>query len=185
MHNLPRYCAAFFVAFVCLLLVGQDVDAKKKRIKDDILKVAVRLVKDRESKFSGEKAMDEETFLAGWKGFVEKLDADYAGHEVKLKKFGSDVRFRKSFTHLMYIALRSQTRGMELKPAAQVVVSRYAFLQELMLEGSCYTSGDPFPKKVSDLMEAIPGMPILLSENLKDWEEKYQKNFKKAYPKAN
>jgi hypothetical protein len=170
MYNLPRYCAAFIVAFACLLFVGQDVEAKKKRMKDDILKVAVRLGKDREAKFSGEKA---------------KLDADYAGNEIKLKKFGSDVRFRKGFAHLMYIALRSQTRGMELKPAAQVVVSRHAFLQGLMLEGSCYTSGDLFPKKVSELMEASPGIPFLLSENLKDWDEKYRKDFKKAYPKAN
>jgi hypothetical protein len=185
MYNLPRYCAAFIVAFACLLFVGQDVEAKKKRMKDDILKVAVRLGKDREAKFSGEKAMDDETFQAGWKSFVDKLDADYAGNEIKLKKFGSDVRFRKGFAHLMYIALRSQTRGMELKPAAQVVVSRHAFLQGLMLEGSCYTSGDLFPKKVSELMEASPGIPFLLSENLKDWDEKYRKDFKKAYPKAN
>ena len=62
MYNLPRYCAAFIVAFACLLFVGQDVEAKKKRMKDDILKVAVRLGKDREAKFSGEKAMDDETF---------------------------------------------------------------------------------------------------------------------------
>jgi hypothetical protein len=182
MYFLPRYCATFFVAFVCLLILGQDVEAKKKRMKDDLLKVAIRLGKDREGKFSGEKAMDDET---DWKSFVDKLDRDYAEHEVKLKKFGTDVRFRNGFAHLMYIALRSQTHGMELKPAAQVVVSHHAFLQELMVEGSCYTSGDPFPKKVSELLEASPGIPILLSENLKDWEEKYQKDFKKAYSKGN
>jgi hypothetical protein len=170
---------------VCLVFVAQPADAKKKRLKDGILKEAVKLGKDRENKFTGEKAMENEAFQAAWEDFVTHLDADYAGHEIALKKFGTDVRFRKGFAHLMYVALRSETRGVELKPTAQSVVSRYLFLQELMLHGSCYTGGDPFPKKVSDLFLAIPGIPFLLAEHLETWDEKYQKKFKEVYPKTN
>jgi hypothetical protein len=149
------------------------------------LKEAVKLGKDREKKLAGEKAMENRAFQASWTTFVDHLDAEYYGHEVALKKFGSDVRFRKSFAHLMYVSLCSQTRGVELNPSAQSVVSRYPFLQELMLQGSCYTGGDPFPKKVSDLLAANPGIPFLLAEYLETWDEKYQKKFKETYPKTN
>ena len=123
------------------------------------LKEAMDLGKDREKKFAGEQAMDNEGFQAAWSSFAEKLNKEFAGHEVRLKKFGTDVRYRKGFTHVMYMALRSQVRGVELKPSAQEVVAGHSFLQELILEGSCYTAGDPFPKKVSELLEANPGIP--------------------------
>ncbi len=168
-----------------LLFVGQPVEAKKKRLNDKILKEAMDLGKDREKKFAGEQAMDNEGFQAAWSSFAEKLNKEFAGHEVRLKKFGTDVRYRKGFTHVMYMALRSQVRGVELKPSAQEVVAGHSFLQELILEGSCYTAGDPFPKKVSELLEANPGIPYLLAEKLDTWDKKYQKKFLKVYPKAN
>jgi len=58
----------------------------------------------------------------------------------------------------MYISLRTQTLGVELNPSAQSVVGWHPFLQELILEGSCYTGGDPFPKQVPDLLQANPGI---------------------------
>ena len=172
-------------AIACLLILSLGTEAKQKRLNEKILKEVVKLSKDREAKFSGEAAMDNEAWLAGWKEFAEHLDAEFAGEKVKLKRFGTDVRFRKGFAHLLYMGLRSQTHGLELKPTTQELVGRHTFLQELILEGSCYTGGDPFPKKVSDLIQANPGIPILLAENLNSWDAKYQKKFKKAYPKAN
>ena len=169
----------------CLLFVGQPVEAKKKRLNDKILKEAMDLGKDREKKFAGEQAMDNEGFQAAWSSFAEKLNKEFVGHEVRLKKFGTDVRYRKGFAHVIYMALRSQIRGVELKPSAQDVVASHSFLQELILEGSCYTGGDPFPKKVSELLEANPGIPYLLAEKLDTWDQKYQKKFLKVYPKAN
>ncbi|MEE2753459.1 MAG: hypothetical protein VX910_05710 [Candidatus Latescibacterota bacterium] len=149
------------------------------------MKEAVKLGKDREKKLAGEKAMSNGVFQDNWATFVDHLDQNYLGHDVSLKKFGTDVRFRKGFAHLMYVSLRSETRGLELDPSAQSVVGKYPFLQELMLQGSCYTGGDPFPKKVSDLLGANPGIPFLLAEHLDSWDKKYQKKFKKAYPKTN
>lgn len=185
MSVMIRRAGMLLMAAACLALLGQPVEAKKKRLNDKILKEAVRLAKDREAKFSGEEAMDNEAFQAAWTAFATALDEEYAGHEVKLKKFGTDVRFRKSFSHVIYMGLRSQTRGLELKPSAQQVVATHPFLQELILEGSCYTGGDPFPKKVSELMEANPGIPFLLAENLETWDKKYREQFKKAFPKVN
>lgn len=185
MSYLTRFGAALVVVIACVVMFSQSVEAKQKRLNDKILKAATKLSKDREAKFSGESAMDDEAFQAGWKTFAEKLDAEFAGHPVKLKKFGTDVRYRKGFAHVMYLALRSQTRGLELKPSAQELVSHHPFLQELVLEGSCYTGGDPFPKKVSDLIQANPGIPHLLAENLDSWDEKYQTKFRRTYPKTN
>ena len=173
------------LAIACVLAFGRPVAAKQKKLSDQILKEAVSLAKDRESKFSGETAMDNEAFQAAWKAFADRLSADYAGHDVQLKKFGTDVRFRKGFTHIMYMGLRSQTRGLDLQPSAQEVVASHPFLQELVLEGSCYTGGDPFPKKVSELIQANPGIPFLLAENLAAWDKKYKDRFEKVYPKVN
>ena len=180
-----KILTAVALPLLLLLFIVKPVEAKKKRLKDNILKEAVVLGKDREKKFAGEKAMANAEFQASWTSFIKHLDAEYLGHEVALKKFGSDVRFRKSFTHLMYISLQSQTRGIELEPTAQLVVSKYPFLQELMLRGSCYTGGDPYPKKVSDLLAASPGITFLLAEHLDIWDKKYQKKFREMYPKIN
>lgn len=185
MRRMTRIGTVMAIALAAVALLEQPVEAKRKRLKDDVLKQAITLAKDREAKFSGETAMDNEAFQEAWAVFTEKLNGDYAGHEVRLKKFGTDVRFRKGFAHVMYLALRSQTRGLELKPTAQDVISKHPFLQELMLEGSCYTGGDPFPKKVSELIQANPGIPFLLAENLESWDKEYRKKFEKTYPKAN
>ncbi|MBS10312.1 MAG: hypothetical protein CME19_01750 [Gemmatimonadetes bacterium] len=180
-----RWGGVIWISIACLSMLVEQVEAKKKRLNDKILKEAVALAKDREKKFSGETAMDNEAFQASWATFTEKLNGEYAGHEVKLKKFGNDVRYRNGFTHVMYMALRSQTRGVELKPPAQEVIAAHPFLQELIIEGSCYTGGDPFPKKVAELIEANPGIPFLLSEKLDLWDRKLRSKFEKAHPKAN
>ena len=185
MSETIRRGGAFALALVCLTFMAEPIEAKKKKLNDKILKEAVTLAKDREAKFAGGEAMDNDTFQAAWSEFAQRLEEDYVGHEVKLKKFGTDVRYRKGFAHIFYLGLRSQTRGLELNPTAQSVVAAHPFLQELILEGSCYTGGDPFPKKVSELIDANPGIPFLLAENLENWDDKYKKKFLKAYPKAN
>jgi hypothetical protein len=185
MVRVMRNIGVGLLTVACVLMLGEPVAAKRKKLNDEILKEVVKLAKDRESKFAGDAAMDNPTFQAAWKAFADRLDEEYAGHEVKLKKFGTDVRFRKGFSHILYMCLRSQTRSLELQPTAQEVVANHPFLQELILEGSCYTGGDPFPKKVSDLMQANPGIPFLLAEHLKTWDRKYKSKFEKVYPKAN
>jgi hypothetical protein len=76
---------------LCLLalqLVTQPAEAKKKRLEDRILREAVILGKDGESKFAGENAMDNEAFQIAWEAFVEKLDAEYTGPQVTRTKPG-------------------------------------------------------------------------------------------------
>jgi hypothetical protein len=164
-----------------LAVAAGNVDAKAKRLDDKTLATAVNLAKDRELQFAGEAAMSAEEFQKAWAGFCEDM-AQYQGSEIALKKFGNDVRFRKGFAHIIYVGLRAQTKDLELKPSVQELVANHPFLQELVIEGSCYTGGDPFPKKLVELLQASPGMQFLLGETLKGWDPKYSEEFRKLFP---
>lgn len=173
---------AIFVGVLGGLVLASGVEAKTKKLDKKIVDTAVSLGKDREAAFTREKAMSIEEFKENWQAFAQRLDETYAGHEIKLKTFGPDVRSRKGFTHLLYMVLKVQTAGTVLKPSVQELVAKHPFLQELILEGSCYTGGDPFPKKMRDLIKAQPGMQYLIREHLTAWNGEYRTLFEKEFP---
>lgn len=179
-----RFLPVVLASMVGVLAFVSGVEAKTKRLDDKTLQMAVDLAKDREAAFAREEAMSTEAFEARWTAFAAHLNELYGEHEVRLRKFGTDVRFRKGFTHLLYMAFRVQTRGTLLSPSAQEVVAKHTFLQELVLEGSCYTGGDSFPKKMRDLLKAQPEMQYLIRENLTAWNGKYRKQFEKVFPQV-
>jgi len=179
-----RLPVALVAGVLVLVISARCSEAKTKRLDKRTLKAAVALGKDREAAFAGEEAMPAEEFKERWTAFASQLNEAYGGHEVRLKKFGVDVGYRKGFTHLLYMALKVQTRGTLLSPPVQELVSEHTFLQELSLQGSCYTGGDAFPKKMRDLLEAQEAMQYLLREHLDKWEGKHRKQFEKVFPRA-
>jgi hypothetical protein len=98
------------VGVLGLVLVGGVVDAKTKRMDGKIVKIADTLSKDREASFSGEEAMPVANFQEQWTALAKLVDEEYKDHTVRLKTFGNDVRTRKVFTHLMYMALRANQK---------------------------------------------------------------------------
>ena len=171
------------VGFLGILLGVGGSEAKTKRLDKEAVNTAEFLAKDRESAFAGQKALPLSEFQYKWEAFVKQLDETYLGHTVKLKKFGTDVRMRKVFSHLLYMALRVQQKS-SLVPTPQEVVGRHAFLQELVLEGACYTGGDAFPKKMKDLLMANPEMQFSIRDHLDKWDSKYRKAFEKVFGKT-
>jgi hypothetical protein len=171
------------VGFLVIVLGVGGSEAKTKRLDNKIVDTAEFLAKDRESAFSGDKALPLSEFQYKWEAFVKQLDETYLGHKIKLTKFGTDVRLRKVFSHLLYLALRVQQKSA-LTPTPQELVGRHPFLQELMLDGACYTGGDAFPKKMKDLLKANPEMQFSIRDHLDKWDSKYRKQFEKAFGKA-
>ena len=172
----------FWVGCLGMLVLASGVDAKTKKLDKESLKIAVTLAKDREAAFSREEAMSTEAFQAQWSELAARLDELYGGHKVRLGKFGVDVGYRKGFTHLLYNGLKVQNRVGSLSPSPQKLIAKHPFLQMLVLEGSCYTGGDPFPKKMRDLLKASPEMQFLVRDHLADWESKHRKEFNKRFP---
>ncbi len=172
----------FWVGCLGMLVLASGVDAKTKKLDKESLKMAVALAKDREAAFAREEAMSTEAFQAKWSELAAQLERLYGGHQVRLGKFGVDVGFRKGFTHLLYIGLKVQNRIGSLSPSPQELIAKHSFLQMLVLEGSCYTGGDPFPKKMRDLLKASPEMQFLVRDHLANWESKHRKNFEKTFP---
>ena len=175
--------ARFLLCTLMLSFVTFSADAKNKRLDKDIVETATMLAKDREAAFAGSEAMPLSDFKTQWAVFVTQLDKEYHTHTIKLKSFGTDVGIRKSFTHLLYMALRVQQQG-ELEPLVQDVISRHPFLQELTIEGACYTGGDAFPKKMKDLLKAYPDMQGAIRAKLDEWDKKYRQKFEKEFGNA-
>ena len=171
---------AILIGCLGLFLCLSPVDAKTKKLDDKITEQAEALAKDREAAFTGEKAMSAADFQKSWTEFAKVFDGEYAGHTVELKTFGTDVRSRKVYTHFMYNAFRMQQKSV-LNPSPQEFVVRHPFLQELMTEGSCYTGGDPFPKKMKDLLKANNDMIMGLRDHLDKWDVNFRKKFEKEY----
>jgi len=166
------------------LTLGYVAEARNVRIDSKTLKAADRLAKDREAHFAKEEAMATADFEKQWSEFAARLNDQYAGREVKLKRFGNDVGVRKGFTHLLYMAFKVGSHGTLLSPTPQELVAKHSFLQELVLEGSCYTGGDPFPKKLRDLLKADSAMQFQLREYLTDWTGEYRAVFEKEFPQV-
>lgn len=183
MHLAKIYPFRFAVCILLLSLTAVSADAKNKRIDKDIVNTATMLAKDRENAYAGSEAMPLAEFKAQWKTLVAQLDEEYEGHTIKLKSFGTDVAVRKGFTHLLYMALRVQQTG-ELDPLVQDVISRHPFLQELTIEGACYTGGDAFPKKMKDLLKAHPDMQTAIRAKLDAWDKNFKKKFEKEFGNA-
>lgn len=167
-----------------LLLFAGSVDAKSKKLDNRITKIAEDLAKDRELAFSGGKSMPLADFQQRWTAFAKQLDDEYAGYEIALKTFGTDVKQRNVFTHVMYMAFRVQQKS-PLSPMPQEVVARHPFLQELMVEGSCYTGGDPYPKKIKDLLRANPDVLLVLRDHIEKWDGDFRKKFEREYASNN
>ena len=165
------------------LCVGM-ADARSKRLDNKITKLAEDLAKDRELAFSGGKAMPLEDFQEQWTAFAKQLNDNYEGYTIALRTFGTDVKQRNVFTHVMYMAFRVQQRS-PLTPAPQEVVARHSFLQELMVDGSCYTGGDPFPKRMRDLLRANPDVLLILRDHLEKWNDDSREKFQKEYANNN
>ena len=127
---LLRFLVAGFLGIT--LGVGAS-EAKSKRLDNETVDTAEFLAKDREAMFSGEQALPLSEFQYKWEAFAKQLDEKYSGFDVKLKTFGTDVRARKAFTHLLYMALRVQQKSA-LLPTPQELIGHHPFLQELMLE---------------------------------------------------
>ncbi|MDA0745244.1 MAG: hypothetical protein O2954_01920 [bacterium] len=172
----------FGISLLALVLLAQVADAEKKKIDNDTLDIVNLLNKDRESAFVSGEGMPISAYQDRWTGLVARLDSLYVGHEVRLNKFGSHVRFRQAFTELIYLNLRVHTKVGPLSPAPQEVVARHPFLQELVMEGSCYTDGGRYEKKMSDLLAAYPEFRFVLREHLEKWDSESRKEFEKAYP---
>lgn len=183
MHVVKVQFARFVFCILILSFMTYTADAKNKRLDKKIVEAATVLAKDRESAFAGSEAMPLSDFKAQWAALVTQLDENYHTHTIKLKSFGTDVGIRKSFTHLLYMALRVQQKG-ELEPLVQDVISRHPFLQELTVEGACYTGGDAFPKKMKDLLKAYPDMQGAIRAKLDAWDKQYRKKFEKEFGNA-
>lgn len=181
------FAKSFFTSvlfsFLILAVCASTTDAKNKRLDKNLVEKATELAKDRENAFAGSEAMPMADFQKEWTALVKELDENYQGHTVKLKKFGTDVAIRKGFSHLIYMALRVQ-QNTELEPLVQDVIGRHPFMQELTVEGSCYTGGDPFPKKMKDLLKTFPSMQGVLRGKIADWDKKYREMFEKEFGNA-
>ena len=156
--------------------------AKKKKLDNQSLKMAKVLNKDRENVFTGIEGMPLNEFIDHWAALAGRLDELYGGHQIKMKKFGAHVRFRQGFAQLAYLGLRMHSRVSPLTPSPQVLVSRHPFLQELVLDGSCYTGGGRYPKKVADLIAADPDMQHLLREEIEKWDTGNREKFEILFP---
>lgn len=183
MHGVKLHFFRLFIFALVFSITTYAVEAKNKRLDKKIVATATELAKDREAHFAGDKAMSLEDFNAQWVDLVGQLDKEYEGHTVKLKTFGTDVAIRKGFTHLLYMALRVQQSSMA-EPRVQDVISRHPFLQELTVEGACYTGGDAFPKKMKDLLKAYPGIQSAIRAKLDTWDKRYRKKFEKEFGNA-
>jgi len=183
MHSVKLYLTG---SFLCLLMLSVTVvvaDAKNKRLDNDIVDTVTALAKDREDAFAGRTAMPLEEFKTKWVAVISALNEEYEGHTIKLKTFGTDVAARKGFSHLIYMALRVQ-QGTQLEPQIQDVIGKHPFLQELTVEGACYTGGDAFPKKMKDLLKAYPEMQGAIRAKLDAWDNQYRKKFEKEFGNA-
>ncbi|MDA0711359.1 MAG: hypothetical protein O3B73_14255 [bacterium] len=158
-------------------------EARDKMIDGKTADTAAKLANDREAAFSGDEAMPLEAFKSQWTAFANELNETFGGQTVKLKSFGNDVGIRKGFSHLIYMALRVQS-GTELTPSAQDLIRQHPFLQELTVSGSCYTGGDPYPKKMKDLLIAFPEMIGALRAGLDGWDASYRKKFEQTFQDA-
>ena len=183
MHVAKLHFTRLFVCALVLLITTYSAEAKNKRLDKKIVATATELAKDREAHFAGSKAMSIEDFSSKWSELVAELDKNYEGHTIKLKTFGTDVASRKGFTHLIYMALRVQQKNAS-EHLVQDVISRHPFLQELTVDGACYTGGDAFPKKMKDLLKAYPSIHGAIRAKLDTWDNKYRKKFEKEFGNA-
>jgi hypothetical protein len=183
MHFVKLHVIRLFLCAVMVSATAYSAEAKNKRLDKKIVEAATELAKDREAHFAGSKAMSLEEFGVQWTALVAELDKNYEGHTIKLKTFGNDVRTRKGFTHLLYMALRVQEKST-VEPLVQDVIGRHPFLQELTVEGACYTGGDAFPKKMKDLLKAFPGIQGAIRAKLDSWDKQYRKKFEKEFGNA-
>ena len=176
-------CGRYFLYLLMLTMITSVADAKNKRLENKVVETATLLAKDREAFFSHSEAMPVVDFMVQWVALVADLDKNYQGHTFELKRFGKDVAIRKGFSHLIYMALRIQQK-FDLEPLVQDVISRHPFLQELTVEGTCYTGGDAFPKKMKDLLKAYPEMQGVIRAKLDDWDKGNRENFEKEFGNA-
>ncbi len=171
------------VFMICLTILGPSATwAKTKKLDNKSLKMAKALNKDREKAFSGEDGMPLNEFKDQWAALATRLDELYGGHKIRMKKFGSHVRFRQGFAQLVYLGLRMHSRVSPLSPSPQELISRHPFLQELILDGSCYTGGGRYQKKVSDLIAVDPDIQQLLRKEIEKWESGNRENFDILFP---
>lgn|GEM_PF-1374832 len=184
MHQLSSVILRIFVlpAIAIACLGSSDSWAKTKKLDNDSLKMAKVLNKDREKAFSGKEGMPLNKFQEQWAALAERLNNLYGGHKVRMNKFGSHVRFRQGFAQLTYLGLRTHSRVTPLKPSPQELVSRHPFLQELVLEGSCYTGGGRYQKQVADLIAVDPDLQHLLRERIEKWDTKHRGKFEILFP---
>lgn len=183
MHFVKLYLTRSLLCFLMLSVTFAVADAKNKRLDNKIVEEVTSLAKDREDAFSGREAMPLEEFQSQWTALIAALNEEYEGHTIKLKTFGTDVAARKGFSHLIYMALRVQ-QNTHLEPQIQDVISKHPFLQELTVEGACYTGGDAFPKKMKDLLKAYPEMQGAIRAKIDAWDNKYRKKFEKEFGNA-
>jgi len=177
------YLRTLLVGVLGLVLVGSVADAKTKRIDNKIVRIAETLSKDREASFAREEAMPVADFQEQWTALAKLIDESYKDHTVVLKTFGNDIKTRKVFTHLMYMALRVNQKA-PLSPSPEEFISRHGFLQELTVDGACYTGGDTFPKKMKDLLKPRLAIQVALRNHLDAWDSKYRKKFEKEFGKS-
>ena len=171
-----------FPMIAIALLGSSDAWAKTKKLDNDSLKMAKVLNKDREDAFSGKEGMPLNEFQEQWAALAERLDDLYGGHKVRMNKFGAHVRFRQGFAQLAYLGLRMHSRVTPLQPSPQELVSRHPFLQELVTQGTCYTGGGRYPKKVADLIAVDPDLQHLLRESIEKWDTKHREKFEILFP---
>ena len=177
------YLRPLLAGVLGLVIVGSAAGASITRIDKKIVKTADILAKDREASFGGADAMPVTDFQTQWTEFANSLDREYQEHKINLKTFGEDVQVRKVFTHLMYMALRVN-QNANLSPAPEELISRHGFLQELTVDGACYTGGDTFPKKMKDLIKPRFAIQVALRSHLDAWDSKYRKKFEKEFGKS-
>ncbi|MGA1197273.1 MAG: hypothetical protein ACO36I_12340 [Candidatus Latescibacterota bacterium] len=183
MHSVKLYLTRSLMCLLMISVTALVAEAKNKRLNNDLVETVTALAKDREDAFSGREAMTLEEFKTKWTAVIAALNEEYEGHTVKLKTFGTDVAARKGFSHLIYMALRVQ-QGTQLEPQIQDVISKHPFMQELTIEGACYTGGDAFPKKMKDLLKAYPEMQGAIRAKLDAWDNQYRKKFEKEFGNA-
>ena len=184
-QKIPRSLFSLIVAGSICLSLPTTSAAKKKKLDNESLKMAKFLVKDRQKAFWNEEgAIPLDEFQAKWKELAVRLDTMYSGHQVRLRKFGSDHRFREWFAHLNYMGLRVHVKVTPLNPGPQNLIARHPFLQELLLKGSFYTRDSKYPKKISDLLAVNPQMLKVARETLDFWDSENRKAFEKQFPEG-
>lgn len=174
--------AAILVGVVVSGLAPAQSWAKSAKLDRETVEAAEALCKDREAAFAEDPSMSTEDFQKAWGAFASELDSKYAGKDVLIGKFGSHIRVRQQFTLLIYVALRSQTKGVVLEPPVQDLIARHPFLQMLVTEGSCYIRNDRYPKKMSDFFGAYPQMALMVREQIETWASDHRKAFEEAFP---